>query len=132
MQCPARILVIGDDPPLRRLLCLVLSKLGTDVQETPADQVFEQMGDTLPHLLVVDHHLPQDEALPLSRELHRNPATAELPSIHLIPGGYASLQPLVGAGATVCLDKPFRGHLLRDAVKTLLETLGPTGVSSAD
>src|ERR1043166_8602991 len=130
MQCPARILVIGDDPPLRRLVCLVLSSLGMDVQDTCPDDVFEHMMRTLPDLLVVDHHLPRDHSLRLSRQLRRHPATAELPSIHLIPGGFDSLRGLLrAAGASVCLDKPFRSRLLRDAVLSLLEASPSVGRS---
>jgi CheY-like chemotaxis protein len=128
MDWRARVLVIGEHPALRRLLRLMLSKLALDVQEATPEQALERVDGDPPHLVVLDLHSPLDRALLLCRRLRRNSRTASLPAVLLLPLGDEHLRAMAkAAGATICLDKPFRTRLLQETVQSLLSTHSANG-----
>lgn len=116
-----RALIIGEHPGMRLLVRLNLSDLPLEVRETNTAQARDQVRWDLPHLVVVDLHPPLDRGLAFCRQLRWTPTTATIPSVLLIEGGDADLRELAGeAGATICLEKPFRPLQLRSTVQSLL------------
>jgi signal transduction histidine kinase len=57
--------------------------------------------------------------------LRWTPTTATIPSVVLVEGGDLELREMVSeAGATICLEKPFRPLQLRNTVQGLLDSSG--------
>jgi DNA-binding response OmpR family regulator len=118
-----RALVIGEHPAIRRLLRLNLSDLPLDVREANTAQARDRVGWELPNVVVIDLHPPFDYSLALCHYLRWNSTTAMIPAVLLVNGGDEEVKVLAGkAGATVCMDKPFRAQQLRDAIQSLLDS----------
>jgi len=118
-----RALIISEHPAMRLLVRLNLSDLPLEVRETNTAQARDQLSWDLPHVVVVDLHPPLDRGLALCRKLRWTPTTATIPAVLLIEGGDADLRGLaIEAGATICLEKPFRPFQLRSTVQSLLDS----------
>jgi FixJ family two-component response regulator len=111
------VLVVDDDPALRRSVGLLLESLGLDAQ------LFESIADFLksdppdgPSCLVLDVRLPGQSGLDLQRELAA--ANRELPIIFITGHGDIpmTVQAMKG-GAIEFLTKPFRDQDLLDAIQ---------------
>jgi DNA-binding response OmpR family regulator len=118
-----RALIISEHPGMRLLVRLNLSDLALELRETNTAKARDQVSWDLPHVVVVDLHPPLDRGLALCRELRGTPTTATIPAVLLIEGGDADLRGLaIEAGATICLEKPFRPIELRSTVQSLLDS----------
>jgi CheY-like chemotaxis protein len=118
-----RALIVGEHPAMRLLVRLNLSDLPLEVRESSTAQAREQLSWDLPHVVVVDLHPPLDRGLALCRQLRWTPTTGTIPSVLLIEAGDADLRGLaIEAGATICLEKPFRPLQLRSTVQSLLDS----------
>jgi FixJ family two-component response regulator len=111
------ILVVDDDPALRRSVGLLLESVGLDAQ------LFASIADFLrsdppdgPSCLVLDVRLPGKSGLDFQRELAT--ANRELPIIFITGHGDIpmSVQAMKG-GAIEFLTKPFRDQDLLDAIQ---------------
>jgi len=119
----ARILVIDDDPPLRKLTAMLLTKAGHDV-DTARDgeegTAFLEAGAY--DLLITDLIMPNKEGIELIMECHRN--MPDLPIIAVSGGGrHGNIDVLQAAeklGARTTLHKPFSQNSLLEAVEICL------------
>jgi DNA-binding response OmpR family regulator len=126
-----RVLVVGEQPTLTRLLVLILSRAGLEVQEARPTQIDRLLARGRPRLVVLDLQFPPHATLRLCRRLRQDPATASLPVAVLAPSGDAQLRAhVLAAGATVCLDKPFRLQSLRATIQRLLAGRYPSPAPS--
>jgi FixJ family two-component response regulator len=111
------VLIIDDDPALRRSIGLLLESVGLDAR------LFASIADFLksdppdgPHCLVLDVRLPGQSGLDFQRELAA--ANRELPIIFIT--GHGDIPMTVRAmkgGAIEFLTKPFRDQDLLDAIQ---------------
>ncbi len=118
----ARVLVVDDNPDLRRYLTRLLSPHWT--VETAADgmEALEQVRRQPPDLLVTDVMMPRLDGFGLLRELRSAPETQDLPVVMLSAraGEEASIEGL-DAGADDYLPKPFSGRELVARIRAHLE-----------
>jgi DNA-binding response OmpR family regulator len=120
----ARILIIDDDPQLRRLLARILHADGHEVIEASngADGL-ARFAASPPALVITDILMPEKEGIETIRDLRRLAPTVP---IIAISGGGASqksmkfLDMAAKLGATVALAKPFRPPKLLETVALLL------------
>jgi CheY-like chemotaxis protein len=118
-----RALIVGEHPAMRLLVRLNLTDLPVEVRESNTAQARDQLSWDLPHVVVVDLHPPLERGLALCRQLRWTPTTGTIPSVLLIEAGDADLRGMaIEAGATVCLEKPFRPLQLRSTIQSLLDS----------
>jgi DNA-binding response OmpR family regulator len=116
-----RVLLIAEHPGMHRLLRLILCGLEMDVQDAGSTSVTGDAVQALPRLVVVDFDTSLHRGLNVWYELRLNGIAATIPSVFLVEAGEERLHRLATtAGATVCLDKPFRIRDLRRIARCLL------------
>lgn len=119
-QQPA-IVVIDDDPSMRRALENLFKSVGFEVELFASPQEFLRSGRRdRPGCIVLDVRFPGRSGLDMQRDLIN--ADAQLPIIFIT--GYGDIPMSVRAmkaGAVEFLTKPFRDQDLLDAVGTALE-----------
>lgn len=110
---------------MRRLLNVILSGLGIEVDEASSNQQCRSALSKSPRVAVVDVDPSFEQGMVVWHSLRRNPSTANIPSVFLVEAGNESIRHLATmAGATICLDKPFHPQHLRTSVERLV-SLGP-------
>lgn len=120
------ILLIDDDPVLRRTVARYLSGVGFVVIEAADGSELTRILDEQPSigLVITDINMPETDGLEVIRRLRRTGST--LPVIAMSGGGMFSKHLLLAnagqLGATASLDKPFGLSDLRALVERLLDT----------
>jgi len=117
----AQILVIDDEPQVRRLIQNILERAGHDVTEA-ADglQGLTAARETRPDLVVTDILMPNKEGIETIRELRREVPKLPILVISGDPGSALYLEMAKLLGAHAALTKPFRAADLMQAVADLL------------
>lgn len=128
-----RILLAEDDPEFRRLLALVLSADGHEVEEVAdgrelVDWLAERTDagalDDSCHLIISDSRMPGFSGLDVLSSLHR--LGSELPVIMITAlGGSAIHRTAASLGAVAIFDKPFDVNDLRTAVLNIVAKAVP-------
>lgn len=115
----AHILLVEDEPMLRRTLRAILEKAGHAVEEAAdGEQAIEMFAATGAELIITDIVMPNKEGVELIRELRG--IDAHVPIIAMSGGGatggdlFLRLAGLLGA--TTTLPKPIRQATLLEAV----------------
>ena len=119
----ARILVVDDDPALRRVMEVLLSGRGW-VVETAADgrQALAALTDRIPDLVIMDLVMPGMGGLGALRRLRAEARTRKLPVILMsVISEESSRIKAMEAGADDYLIKPFSGPELLARVATQLD-----------
>jgi CheY-like chemotaxis protein len=119
----SRLLVVDDDPLLRRLAVKVLTKLGHTVSEAEnGKEALRIIAGQAPDLVVLDLEMPEMPGLEVLRALRSKPATEHLPVLILtVSGNEAATSASFEAGATDYLTKPFSIPQLTARVHACLE-----------
>jgi FixJ family two-component response regulator len=121
LQEPATVVVIDDDPSMRKALDNLFRSVGLDVELFGSPQEFLQSNRSdRPGCIVLDVRFPGRSGLDMQREM--TAASAALPIIFIT--GYGDIPMSVRAmkaGAVEFLTKPFRDQDLLDAVGVALE-----------
>ncbi|MBN2171819.1 MAG: response regulator [Candidatus Krumholzibacteriota bacterium] len=119
----ARILVVEDDPQVRRMLRFTLMRAGHDVTEA-ADgaEGLRRCAEAAPDLVITDIIMPEVEGLETVKRLHDE--RPELPVIAISGGGQVAPQGYLDLarklGAREAFTKPVDRDALLDAVRRLL------------
>ena len=118
----AEILVIDDEPQLRRLIARILNGAGHTVHEANnGEEGIELFHRVHPALVITDIVMPDMEGIELIRTLHEEAPT--IPILAISGSGHpAYLRAATGLGATAALAKPFRAGELLSVVERLLQT----------
>jgi two-component system phosphate regulon response regulator OmpR len=119
MNRPDRILVVDDDPELRRLLSDYLADVGFVVDLAgDGEQMRRAIGRAMPDAIVMDLMLPGTDGLALTREIR---ATSTVPILMLSARG-EEIDRVVGleVGADDYLAKPFSPRELLARLRALL------------
>ena len=116
----AEILVIDDEPQMRRLIARILTGAGHGVHEAENGRdgigLFHRVH---PALVITDIVMPDMEGIEMIRELRQEAPT--IPILAISGGGPAVyLRAATGLGATAALAKPFSTDELLEAVGNLL------------
>src|SRR5574341_1502699 len=122
IEAMARILVIDDDPDVRRAISRHLQSDGHDVIEAPDGKVGMRLFRESPtDLVVTDLFMPEQEGLETIRELRRSFEDVKILVVTGAPPGspldFRAHATALGAKAT--LSKPFTREELLGAVQDL-------------
>jgi CheY-like chemotaxis protein len=120
-----KVLIIDDDPDVRRIARLCLSQLGgMDVVEaSSADEGLRRAAADKPDVILLDIMMPRVDGLAAIGSLRRVPETARIPVIFLTARtGEDDESFLRRTGARGLLTKPFDPMTLATKVRSLLET----------
>jgi two-component system KDP operon response regulator KdpE len=124
----ARILVVDDEPALRRTLQANLGARGYDVTAVETGEAaLQQAGVQMPDLVILDLLLPGLSGLDVCRALR---ATSEVPILVLSARGEEQTKvQALDLGADDYLTKPFGMDELLARVRALLRRLGATSTA---
>lgn len=115
----AKILIVDDEPQIRRVLLTTLTSQGYTVAEArTGDEALEQIRADRPDLILLDVNMPGRSGLETCREIR---ATSDIPIIMLTARG-SEIDRVVGLemGADDYLTKPFSTHELLARIRALL------------
>ena len=118
-----RILVVEDDPSIRRVIVLALKSGGyTDVTETAdGDAALEAAFRTRMDLVLLDLMLPGLDGISVCRRLRTNPETAEVAIVMLTArGAECDIVSGLDAGADDYITKPFSKEVLLARIRAAL------------
>jgi CheY-like chemotaxis protein len=118
-----RVLVVDDDPGIRRTLQIALSKSGYEVlQAQDGEEAMSVWHEAAPDLVITDIHMPKKSGLLLIQDLRDH--NSSTPIIVMTDGGPASDFNLLGLaqllGAVRTIAKPFT---FEDMLKAVSEEL---------
>ncbi len=120
----ARILVIDDDPAMRRMVSRILADAGYEVIEAKdGREALKQMAAFDPVVIVTDIVMPEMEGIEFILHVRKLQPGAKV--IAMSGGGKAATRELFlrmakSLGADTVLEKPFGADTLLDAVRNLL------------
>lgn len=119
-KCMTKILVIDDDPHIRRLIVRIAEDAGHEVVEAGDGREGMRLFHVhKPALVITDILMPEKDGLETIYELRRY--APEVPIIAVCGGGQLFLGFAEKFGADVTISKPFRPKELADAIGTLLK-----------
>lgn len=126
-SAPLALLLIEDDPSIRRFVALALEELPVELHAAASlAEARQRLGERPWGLIVCDLMLPDGSALTLLADPAARAAAGSAPwammSAGLTPERRAELAAL---GVTVCLDKPVSLDTLEAAVRAALPSAGP-------
>jgi signal transduction histidine kinase/serine phosphatase RsbU (regulator of sigma subunit)/FixJ family two-component response regulator len=129
----ARVLVVDDNPDLRRYLTRLLSPFWSVETADDGLRALETIRQRPPALVVTDVMMPRLDGFGLLQELRASPETQDLPVIMLSAraGEEAAIEGLE-SGADDYLGKPFSGRELLARVRAHLELSLARQAASAD
>jgi PAS domain S-box-containing protein len=115
---PKNILVVDDEPSVRKLIAGILADCGYSVAEAvDGDSAIQRAQRQAPDLIIMDLVMPNREGIETIRHFHK---TFPCLPIIAMSGNGQYLEPAKGLGASAVLVKPFdAGHLL-SAVRTVI------------
>jgi two-component system KDP operon response regulator KdpE len=124
---PIRVLVVDDEPPIRKLLRMGLSAHGYEILEAPNAKTALDLMATPPDLIILDLGLPDMQGLDLLRTMRAR--NESVPIVVLSArGDEAGKVQALDLGADDFLTKPFGMEELlarmRAALRHQLQTLG--------
>ena len=130
MELRARILVVEDEPDIRRFVRMTLESEGHEVHEAPTLQRgLIEAGSRRPDLAIVDLGLPDGDGVDLIRDLRTWSAAAVI--VLSARSGEADKVAALDAGADDYLVKPFGAAELLARVRAQLRRQTLTSASAA-
>jgi len=117
-----KILVVDDDPAIREMLQLALTRGGFSVQlASSALEARDQISKLTPDLILLDWMLPGQSGFEFARHLRRNPVYKKVPVIMLTARDQAEEKvAALDAGADDYVSKPFSIIELQARIKAVL------------
>jgi two-component system KDP operon response regulator KdpE len=120
-----RVLVVDDEPAIRRFLRSVLTAHGHTVWEAPdGNRAIEQMAQVRPDLVILDLGLPDMDGIEVTRRIRE---WSSLPIIILsVRGQETDKISALDAGADDYLTKPFGAGELLARMRVAMRRVAPT------
>jgi CheY-like chemotaxis protein len=118
------VLVVDDDPVIRRLITINLELEGFDVTEAVDGQdALEAVATRTPAVVVLDVAMPRLDGLATTAALRADPATSDIKIVIVSARAQqADVRRGIDAGADAYLTKPFEPEVLIRCVRELAET----------
>lgn len=121
------VLVVDDDPEIRKLLVTALDRMGFTVSEAADGRTaIKRLEAARPSLLCIDLMLPESSGYDVCEHVNKTPTLNGLPilmvSARTMPEDRAQAEEL---GVRVYLSKPFTQAQLKQAVAQALEGTTP-------
>ena len=108
----AKILVIDDDPDVRKVMGVMLKKEGYEVKTASRrEEALEILENEKPSLILLDVLLSGSDGRELCREIKTNEATRDIPII-MLSGHPGASQQFESYGANDFIAKPFQTESL--------------------
>jgi CheY-like chemotaxis protein/HPt (histidine-containing phosphotransfer) domain-containing protein len=126
---PFRILVVDDEPDIRKVVALSLSRDPAFTVRTCAtgQEGIEEAADWLPNLILLDVMMPTLDGPATLALLRQRAATARIPVVFLTArAGSEELDRLAALGASGAIAKPFAPKALRQEVRRHLGVHEPS------
>jgi DNA-binding response OmpR family regulator len=116
------ILIVDDEPHMRRITELSLKKLGCELlSASGGNEALQLARQHLPALIVMDVMMPDLDGISALKELKAAPATAKIPVIMLTSRGQnVTRVDAEGSGAALYLTKPFSPSALAAEVRRII------------
>ena len=120
----SRVLVVDDDPVIRRLITVNLELEGFDVAEAVDGQAaLDAINQQAPDVVVLDVAMPRLDGLATTAALRADPATSDIKIVIVSARAQqADVRRGMDAGADAYLTKPFEPEALIHCVRELAET----------
>jgi len=128
-----KILLVDDDPNIRQLVSLYLTREGFEVQEAQrGDDALKQFKAAAPNLILLDIMLPGIDGMEVCRRLKGAPTPADIPIIMLTAKG-EDMDKILGLeyGADDYMTKPFNILEVKARIKSILRRTGQMNRSDA-
>lgn len=121
---PATILVVDDDPAMRRLISIILSQAGYRVTEAGDGlEALASVKQQPPAAILLDVMMPGMDGLEVCRRLKGDPATAAIPVVLVSAlAGSGHRREGLEAGADEFMGKPINMPDLRAVVRRVITT----------
>ena len=119
-----RLLIVDDDPSVRRMLAEYLGGQGFEVSEAESGRAMrEKVAAAVPDLVLLDLGLPGEDGLSLARWLRERHTCG----IVMVTGSAGTVDRIVGleVGADDYIGKPFEPRELLARIKSVLRRLQP-------
>lgn len=121
------ILVVDDDPDIRRMAALSLERIGKFHVRLASgcEEALGALGERLPDVVLLDVSMPGVDGPATLQALRKVPAAASIPVIFFTATANASeVERLVALGAAGVIPKPFEVADLPRRVRDILASLG--------
>ena len=117
-----RILVVDDEPHIRRVLSAILGSKGYDVlMASDGSQGLEELGNEAVDLVILDLMMPGANGIEILAKIRSDPLRAETPVIILTAKGQdADRDAALAGGANDFLTKPFSPKKLIARIEEIL------------
>jgi len=121
----ARILIVDDEPQIRRVLRTTLTSQGYTVAEAKSgDEALEHVREERPDLILLDVNMPGQSGLEICRDIRR---TSDIPIIMLtVRSTERDKVQALDAGADDYVVKPFGSEELMARIRAALRRAGPS------
>ncbi len=126
-QAKQKILVVDDDPDIRRLVEAILQREGFNVDSSPtAGDFFKKLPQFKPKLVILDLQLPDEDGFGVLKKMKSKTSTSKIPVIMLTVQSVDSYK-IAGLeiGADDYIVKPFNQGELVARVKAILRRVSP-------
>ncbi len=122
VEAPVHVLIVEDDPSVRRAVCLALEDLGRVREAASRCAALEAVAQDRPDVVVLDVMLGGRSGLAVLAQWRAAPATADLPVV-LLTGLDDVMERRAGtaAGADAYVTKPFETEHLLAVVQDLVD-----------
>jgi DNA-binding response OmpR family regulator len=129
---PKRILIVDDEPHIRRLLAARLTAEGFEVAEASnGEDGLESIEEIPPDLVLLDLMMPGANGLEVLSRIRSRPDHGGMPVIILTAKGQDTDRELaLAGGATDFVTKPFSPMKLLTRIREILGVPGSTSASS--
>jgi len=119
-----KVLVVDDEPNVRRLSRTILSKNYIVIEAEDGKQAIEIANSQKPDVILMDMLMPKMDGLTACLEIKKNPVTKSIPVIMLYTIGFGlNVKLSQQMGATGYVTKPFSSQDLINAIGKVLENL---------
>src|SRR6266540_4654694 len=122
------VLVVDDDPNIRKMIIAALRREGYDFSEAPnGKDALEIMRNEHPSVVVLDLMMPIVSGWEVLQERAKDPALQQIPVIIVSANRAPEIAAAVDKGICAFLPKPFDINVLNALVRSCLATEVETG-----
>jgi CheY-like chemotaxis protein len=118
-----KVLIVDDEPNVRRLSRTILSKNFDVVEAEDGKQALEIANTQQPDVILMDMMMPRMDGLSACHEIKKGPATKSIPVIMVTAIGFElNIKLSEQMGAAGYVTKPFSPQDLLDTIAQILTT----------